>query len=240
LFVAALPLKDVDEVGPSFFGDPKFDRDLPKVNEAFWAALINRVQEDGRGSPRAVLDVGCHTGGLLETLANRLHPTTLMGIEPVAELRVEAVARLADREADVTILPPSEWDSVPSQAVDLLVSHEMLYLEANVPALMRRVHRVLRPDGAAYIVLGCHAENPLWTTTWKPLMIADGHAVYDHLPMDILAAASDAGLTTAVRPLRRSGWIAYDARHADFPYPDVTTMFEHHYRQKLLFRLEVA
>jgi hypothetical protein len=115
----------------------------------------------------------------------------------------------------------------------------MLYLEPDVQDFMRRIRRVLSPGGAAYVVLGCHSENPLWQT-WKTALIAEGHRVYDHTPIEIMEAASSAGLLPSVQPLRRSGWVTYDPLRAEFHYPDVQTMFDHHYRNKLIFRLCIA
>ena len=139
----------------------------------------------------------------------------------------------------MTLLDQSQWDQVPTGAIDLVTSHEVLYLEPDVPGFMREVRRVLAVDGRAYVVLGCHAENPLWHA-WKSRLTAAGRTVYDHVPVDIMGAASAAGLSASVQPLRRVGWITYDPRRAEFPYPDVRTMFDHHYRHKLVFRLRVA
>jgi hypothetical protein len=101
---------------------------------------------------------------------------------------------------------------------------------------MARVARVLAPDGAAYIVLGCHAENPVWQS-WKPAIEAMGITVHDRRPFDILAAAGKAGLQAVVQPLRRSGWVSYDPRQPEFRYADIEALFDHQYRHKLLFRL---
>ena len=138
----------------------------------------------------------------------------------------------------MTLLDSTQWEQVPTGELELVTSHEMLYLEPDVPEFMRRVHRVLSSEGRAYVVLGCHAENPLWHV-WKSPLKAAGRTVYDHLPLDILEAAFAAGLTASVQPLRRAGWITYYPRQADFPYPDIRTMFDHHYRHKLVFRLRV-
>ena len=76
----------------------------------------------------------------------------------------------------------SEWDRIPAAAVDLVTSHEVLYLEPDLHDFMRRVHRILALDGNAYIVLGCHSENPLWPS-WKTAMVEAGCRVYDYMPL---------------------------------------------------------
>lgn len=185
------------------------------------------------------MDVGCHSGGLLELLREQFQPKDLIGIEPLGAARAAAQRRLEGAGSTASILDETGWTAVADGQVDLLTSHEVLYLEPDLLSFMTRVRRVLAADGLALLVLGCHAENPLWAM-WKPALLAAGHAVYDHHPFDILDAAARAGLRAAVQPLRRSGWITYDPRNAAFRYSDLTTMLEHHYRHKLLFRLEIA
>lgn len=234
-----MPLTDDQNVGPMFFGDPRQDDELPAVNEAFWAALIGLIEEDLNPAPGVILDVGCHTGGLLEALGLRFAPHGLVGIEPLAAARSAASRRLEGIAATVTLLDATEWDRIPTNAIDLVVSHEMLYLEPDVSHFMRRIRTVMRLGGVAYVVLGCHSENPLWQT-WKVPLIAAGHRVYDHSPLEIMEAASAAGLVPSVQPLRRSGWVTYDPLEAEFRYPSVRVMLDHHYVHKLVFRLETA
>jgi SAM-dependent methyltransferase len=234
-----MPLKNPTVGRRAFFGDPALDNNLPRVNEVFWSSLIGHIERDFSAPPRAILDIGCHTGELLYALSRRFAPTELFGIEPLLTARESASQRLTGAAANVRLLDVSEWHRIPTGAIDLITSHEVLYLEPDVQDFMKRIRNALSPGGVAYVVLGCHSENPLWST-WKIPLIAAGHLVYDHLPIEIMAAASSAGLFPSVQPLRRSGWIGYDPLQADFRYPDVRTMFDHHYRYKLIFRLGIA
>jgi SAM-dependent methyltransferase len=222
-----------------FFGDPALDDDLPIANEIFWSALIAHIERDGIRAPKSVLDIGCHTGGLLQQIGRRFQPKSLIGIEPLAAARSAAMTRLAGAAETITLLDPSEWTRVPEDTCDLITSHETLYLESDLRLFMTHIRTTLARPGAAYVVLGCHTENPLWQQ-WKLPLIAAGHQVYDYAPMDIMAAASAAGLLPSVQPLRRGGWITYDPLRTDFPYPDVKAMMDHHYRHKLIFRLRIA
>jgi SAM-dependent methyltransferase len=231
-----MPLTNADAERGTFFGNPALDKGLPVANEVFWSSLIEHIERDCNPPPRVVLDIGCHTGELLYTLSRRFAPAELFGIEPLSAARIAASRRLNGVAGSVTLLDVSEWGLVPSSTVNLITSHEVLYLEPDLRDFMARVCRALAPGGAAYVVLGCHSENPLWPT-WKVPLIAAGHHVYDHSPIEIMAAASAAGLLPSVQPLRRSGWITYDPLRAEFSYPDIRTMFDHHYRYKLIFRL---
>jgi SAM-dependent methyltransferase len=223
----------------TFFGDPALDEDLPGVNEAFWSSLIGHIERDINVSPQVIVDVGCHSGGLLQALNRRFAPTELFGVEPIAAQRLAALRRLDGTIAKITLLDISEWNRIPTGAVDLITSHEVLYLEPDVLDFMNRLRSVLSHRGTAYVVLGCHSENPVWQT-WKAELVAGGHRVYDHKPLEIMEAASSAGLLPSVQPLRHSGWVTYDPLRAKFHYPDVRTMFDHHFRYKLIFRLRVA
>ena len=222
----------------TFFANSALDHEMPMVNEVFWSALIGHIEEEKR-CPRTVLDVGCHTGGLLRALALRFAPENLYGIEPLSSARSAAVLELHGLATAVKILDLTDWNQIPSGAVDLVTSHEVLYLESDLRSFMDRVHRVLAVSGAAYIVLGCHSENPLWDN-WRNALVVAGHRVYDHAPLDIMQAASAAGFLPSVQPLRRSGWITYDPLRAEFRYPNAKMMLDHHYRHKLIFRLRVA
>lgn len=234
-----MPLNATTSGLRTFFADPALDEGLPRANEEFWASLIRHVEADSPGEPRVILDIGCHTGGLLEALARRFRPVEIFGIEPLSDARSRASLRLSSLSARVRLLDSSEWGQIPDRVVDLVTSHEELYLEHDLREAMERIRRVLAPTGFAYIVLGAHAENPLWHE-WKKALIATDRRVYDHAPLAVMRAASEAGFLPSVQPLRRSGWVTYDPLHADFPYPDVRTMLDHHYRQKLIFRLQVA
>ena len=234
-----MPLDDSTVERRTFFSDPALDDELPTVNESFWSALIAHIERDGVQAPTAILDIGCHTGGLLQQLSRRFRATALIGIEPLAAARAAAAQRLTGAAESVTLLDPTDWARVPAARIDLITSHETLYLEGDLRSFMGRVRLALRNAGAAYIVLGCHAENPLWQQ-WKPQLIAAGHRVYDHAPLEIMEAAASVGLLPSVQPLRRSGWVTYNPLRAEFRYPDVHTMFDHHYRHKLIFRLRIA
>lgn len=234
-----MPLRKDDVERRTFFANPTLDDELPQVNDEFWSALIGHVEQDGEVVPRSVLDVGCHTGGLLHALSHRFAPTELIGIEPLADARDDAARRLEGAAERVMLLDPSEWERIPSGSVDLVTSHEVLYLEPDLEGFMRKLRRVMAASGGAYVVLGCHSENPLWPL-WKSCLVETGTRVHDHSPLDVMAAASSAGLLPAVQPLRRSGWVTYDPNRADFEYPDVRTMLDHHYRHKLIFRFHIA
>lgn len=172
----------------------------------------------------------------MELLARHFQPERLFGLEPLAGARERARFRLKGNAAEVQILDSARWPIVPSRGIDLAVAHEVLHLIADLSSFMTSLARVVRPGGRAFLVLGCHTENPLWGR-WKQQLLDLGHEVFDHSPLDILRQASSAGFHTSVRPLRRDGWVIYDPLSAEFQYASVAEMLDHQYRHKLLFRL---
>ena len=215
---------------------PEDDSSLEQANEIFWQSLLDHVRRDSRGGPvDGVLDVGCHHGGLLAQLASALRPKHLTGIEPVSRSRERALFRLRTLAPSVAILPPERWSELPTASVDLVTCHEVLHLVEDLPGLFGKIAHVLSATGSAYIVVGCHTENPVWEA-WSAQLRESGQTVFNRTPFDILRAGIAAGMHGALRPLRRDGWIIYDPDNASFKYPSATNLLDHQYLHKLLFR----
>lgn len=219
---------------PAFFRDAREDDALEARSQVFWDSLNRHVEGDaGPSGVGSILDIGCHRGGLLELLARRWHPTVLEGIEPIAVARARATIRLRPVAQRVAI--HGTWDDVAESRFDLMTCHEVLYLESDLRVFFERVARHLLPNGRAYVVLGCHTENPLWAA-WSAELVALGHEVFHHAPLDVMRAGAKAGLSPAVRPLRDPGWAVHDPLDPGFAYPSVGALLDHQFRHKLLFR----
>lgn len=169
-------------------------------------------------------------------MIERFKPSRVIGIEPLTSARQIAERRLARYDVEIDLL--DGWSRVPDDSITLVLSHEVVQYISDLRALMAEVRRVLVPGGFAYVVLGCHVENPIWAT-WRRELEDMGHAVHDHAPLDLMAAGAERGLCPSVRPLRNSGWVHHDPTEpSPFAYPSVTTLLDHHYKHKLLFRFE--
>lgn len=211
------------------------DTSLEQANQIFWSSLLRHIQSEVQGPVDSVLDVGCHHGGLLERLAALLRPKSLIGVEPSIHSRERALFRLRRLASSVAVLPPERWGEIPAASVNLLTCHEVLHLVEDLPGLFHHIARVLHQAGAAFVVAGCHTENPVWHR-WSEQLRASGQIVLDRTPFDILRAGHEAGLSGALRPLRSDGWIIYNPSLATFTYSTAEELFDHQYRHKLLFR----
>lgn len=221
----------------SFFGSLAEDEELEQANQELWRRLLGHLRAELTPQEvRCLLDIGSHHGGLLALLVDHFRPDQLIGLEPLAAARQRAMFRLKGKAAAVQILDPAQWPSLQAAGVDLATCHEVLHLVEDLSPFLRELFRVLRPGARAFIVLGCHAENPVWPR-WKQQLSALGHEVFDHLPLDVLRQASRAGFHTSVQPLRRDGWVIYDPEAATYEFSSAEEMFDHQYRHKLLFRL---
>lgn len=211
------------------------DTSLEHANQIFWASLLKHVQAEVSAPVESILDIGCHHGGLLVRLAATFHPKSITGVEPSSISRERALFRLRKVAPSVAVLSPERWGEVPAASVNLITCHEVLHLVEDLPGLFYQISRTLRPQGTAYVVAGCHMENPVWPR-WSEQLRAAGQTVMDRSPFDILRAGINAGLSGALRPLRRDGWIIYDPDHAAFQYSSAEELLDHQYRHKLLFR----
>lgn len=220
-----------------------FDRDedavLEKRNKPFWLALLGHIQADrviDEGG--TVLDVGCHEGGLLSLSRKRFKAFDLIGVEPMKAAREIAQSRLQQEGASARVLRENEWHKIGDQSVDLVLSHEVLPFIQDLDQLVANIQRVLKPHAFAYVVSGCHLENPLWPT-WREKLQNQGHTIYDHSPIALMKAAGKQGLSPSVRALRDHGWAHYNpAEEAAFAYPTVEALLDHQFKYKLLFRFQ--
>lgn len=220
----------------TFFEDIHEDAALADRNAIFWRSLLGHIEADRAASPGCtILDWGCHRGGLLSLAVRTFHAARVYGIEPLLEARRFAEAALGQHDVDSAVLPPGGISTISASTVDIVLSHEVFYLLEDLAAAMQEIARVLTPGGSAYIVLGCHTENPIWPT-WKRELQDLGHKVFDHAPLELLRAGADAGLSPALRPLRTSGWVHYDPRQPGFGFPTVDALLDHQFKHKLLFR----
>jgi ubiquinone/menaquinone biosynthesis C-methylase UbiE len=216
------------------------------VLEAAALRVLDRVADawPANGQPREVLDLGTGTGTLALDAARRWPAAVVTGIDASRGMVLAArerarhdlsagdAARTSFAIADAGHLP------FPDQAFDLVVSSFVLQLVPNRLAVLREVHRVLRPGGLLAFVTwmvadGKFAPDEAFFDVLDELSVPDDDADEEACSGDYVSAGA------AALQLRRAGFREVSARqewldHAWEParYPD----FLEEYGEYELFR----
>jgi 2-polyprenyl-3-methyl-5-hydroxy-6-metoxy-1,4-benzoquinol methylase len=121
---------------------------------AIWRTLVcHRGEAISTGT---WLDVGCGSGGIAATLAPRVY--RIVGIDP------EPWPNWVSTQADVSnlVFQTAAFDGeslpVPDQAVDVVVCNQVYEHVGDPVALLRNIHRALKPGGCCYFA----GPNVLW------------------------------------------------------------------------------
>jgi SAM-dependent methyltransferase len=188
-------------MGKTFF-DSAGDQRMERQNISSWEALVEHVRAalaNGNSLPERpwdVLDIGCHRGGLLSCFSRGFVPWSryiknFYGVEPIKAARRDAERYFSRHFRKSAFF--QEIQEVPNKSVDVVISHEVLYLIPNLPAWMRELRRIMRPDGGAFIALGSHGENTAWLRWRHRLRELYGHEFFEYMPMEILDMGVEAG-----------------------------------------------
>lgn len=196
-----------------------------------WRRLIELMTERDLRD-RQVLDFGCNQGGLLRALYHARPYAWALGVD-IAE---QSVARARELRGPL----PAEYRVVTDLAslaerFDLALSHEVLYLLADLGAHARDMFRLLRPGGVYYVAIGCHADHPDWATWQRELPRYSRIPVYGHALRDYVDAFRGAGFQVYGRYFRVEEFLPLG--EADALYPEVSSVLHYYDRVKTLFRM---
>lgn len=118
----------------------------PIADEAAYAYTLERTRSY-LSADDSILEVGCGTGSTALLLAGEVASVTASDISPnmIAIGAKKAKAQNINNVTFVTAaLSGSALDEGPYDAV---LAHNMLHLLEDVPAALRRIHGLLKPDG---------------------------------------------------------------------------------------------
>lgn len=146
----------------------------------------------GTPSPRALLDVGCGTGRLLEAAGLRWPAASLAGADPA-----DNMIRVARRKLPHAQLTVAAAEDLPyaDASFDVVLSTTSLGHWHNQHTGLAEIRRVLRPDGR--LVIADHHPLPGWIA---PLFL-----VFGPLPGHRTLSELDAMITAAGMTVRHIG-----------------------------------
>lgn len=159
-----------------------------------WRAL--RAELDRAARPLTVVDVGGGTGGFAVPLARDGHRVTVVDASPdaLAALRRRAIeAGVGERVAAVQGDGDRLAELVPAGGVDLVLCHSLLDLVDEPEAVAAAMAAVLRPNGAASVLVAGRAAAVLARAVGGDL--AEARALLDGTAPDTRRRFDTAGVT---------------------------------------------
>ncbi len=130
---------------------------------AFFLALHRRfvdvrkpLQSAGIKEGQTILDFGCGPGFYAIAAAKLVGPkgkVYALDIHPLAMQSVQKKAKNAGLTNITTIL--SDRDTrLPDQSIDIALAYDMIHMVQDKQALLRELHRILKPDGVLSVIVG--------------------------------------------------------------------------------------
>jgi len=123
---------------------------MASVEDALWwyrslhKLVVDTLQQCRPPAEPAILDAGCGTGGLMQSLLKRGY-RNVRGFD----LSTDAIEICRERGLDVRTGDITNIDGVWRETFDVVISNDVLYFldEAQTSATLLKVHAVLKPGG---------------------------------------------------------------------------------------------
>lgn len=145
---------------------PRDDID-PTRRDRYQAEGIFRHISQYVTRPEVYLDIGCNRGGITRELSQLMTAKRTLGVDVIAsEPDGVEYSRITDR------LPYKDT------SVDVVTANMTLHHVKDVPAMMREIHRVLRPGGHLFI-----KEHDCWNVM-DAMLIDVEHILYNRVGGD--------------------------------------------------------
>lgn len=132
------------------------------------------LEKMGLAATDSVLDVGCGSGWLSRRLAKRVMEGRVVGMDVSDEMI--RVARRTSLDFENVLYAAGEVREIPWEAnfFNHAISVESAYYWPEPRAGVREIFRVLRPGGAAWILINYYRDNP-HCHQWGPLLAVPTH-----------------------------------------------------------------
>lgn len=137
----------------------------PLKDVAAYEAMLATTASHLRPSDR-VLEIGCGTGGTAITLAPKV--AHFLATDFSAEMVRIAQAKPGADAVDFRVADAQE--ALDDGPFDAICAFNVLHLVEDMPALLRRIHDTLSPDGALICKTWCFSDVKLWVRALFPVL----------------------------------------------------------------------
>jgi trans-aconitate 2-methyltransferase len=120
-----------------------------------FADLLAQVQQS---EARFIADLGCGTGGLTRTLAERWPSARVVGVDSSAEMLAQALPLTTPGRLEFVLADLADW--CPAESVDLLVSNAALQWVSDHHAVLSRLAGMLSPPGTLAVQMPNRFQTP--------------------------------------------------------------------------------
>lgn len=179
-------------------------------NLLFWLGMIDALMDPVLPTDY-VLDWGCGHGLFLQLLYDLCPYRLGIGVDRDQEALAIARKSLASRHPDwpIRYVTPEDYPGTADQELaDIIFCQEILWMNADLPALAATLHHHLRDGGCVYATMGSHADNPLWEYR-RNRMEAAGYSTYTYTVDEVARVFSSAGFAVGLRRLPVNGFLMY-------------------------------
>ncbi|RMG69530.1 MAG: class I SAM-dependent methyltransferase [Bacteroidetes bacterium] len=161
--------------------------------------------------PARVLDLGCGTGKQISLFAPLLSPgSELIGIDLSAEaldsLKANYTAAASLRLIAGDFDQEAAFEGITPGSLDLVYGSYALYYTKDLPALVRRVHELLKPGGVFWVVCPYSGTNDEFLRILRPLHEVEDFMdyVFDRFHQEVIALGEAQGFKSLKPSLLRN------------------------------------
>jgi SAM-dependent methyltransferase len=179
-------------------------------NLLFWLGMIDALMDPVLPCHH-VIDWGCGHGLFLQLLYEIAPYRSAVGVDRDRESLKIARDGLGQKHPEwpIRYLAVEEHESLPKgERADIIFCQEILWMNADLPALANRFYRHLKDEGCIYATMGSHTHNPLWGFR-KMKMEDEGIPTCSYTIDEVAQVFAGAGFAVGLRRLPVDGFLMY-------------------------------
>ena len=160
------------------------------LEKRHWETTRQLIELMEIGEHDNVLDLGCGVGWATRVLAQKASRATVIGLDLSDRMIVQARAGYRNPNNVFFVVADASGIPCPTGFFNAMLSVESIYYYPELGAAFSEVHRVLKPSGKAFFLIGYYKEN------------IHGHSWAKHIDIPVNLLAAD----EYIAALKRSGF----------------------------------